>query len=335
MPDLVVALAARSEAALAERVALLRAISVADVVVLREEADAARVVAAARAGAPVYLLDVNRPTTTLALRLRAARCRYVLDTGDDARALATASGMPAVVAAARGAADRAVVAGARGVVHRGWYHRPLLARWTRAPLHFAPDTAPDDLLDAPPPPGDEGVVATFGSTGAPHTGDRVYGWEVVDTVARTPGLRGVVVGRGPGLDALRARAARLGVADRVTFAGPLPLDRLVEALSGAAFLTSVQSDDRAGWVRTTGKLPLALAAGRVPVATRVGEAARVLPDRLLVPPAPDPALVVGVSTVVGAGTPDGWPATARALAEPYRRSAVARDLGVFLAAVTS
>jgi hypothetical protein len=333
MPDVVVALAARSVPALAERLALLSGAVAPRVVVLRDRAGVAEVVAKARRGAPVYLLDVNRPTAEVALRLLAARRPYVLDTGDDAAALARGSGANAGVAAARGAADRLVVRGARAVVHRGFHHGPLLRSRTRAPLHFAPDTAPDDLLDSPPGPGDEGVVATFGSTGAPRAGDRVYGWEVVDVVAATPGLRGLVVGRGPGLDALRARALRLGVADRVTFCGPLPLPALVEAVGGAAFLTSVQSDDRAGWVRTTGKLPLALAARRVPVATRVGEAARVLPDRLLVPPAPDSALVAGAVDTVRAGTPEGWPQTAGALAETYRRSRVADGLRDFLATV--
>ena len=42
---------------------------------------------------------------------------------------------------------------------------------------------------------------------------------------------------------------------------------------------STQTNDVIGNVRTTGKLPLYLAAGRFVLASRVGEAARVLPPR--------------------------------------------------------
>jgi hypothetical protein len=45
---------------------------------------------------------------------------------------------------------------------------------------------------------------------------------------------------------------------------------------------STQTNDVVGWVRTTGKLPLYLAAGRYVLASRVGEAARVLPEEMLV-----------------------------------------------------
>jgi glycosyltransferase involved in cell wall biosynthesis len=38
-----------------------------------------------------------------------------------------------------------------------------------------------------------------------------------------------------------------------------------------------------GQVRTTGKLPLYMACGRYVLATRVGEAAHVLPDEMLIP----------------------------------------------------
>jgi hypothetical protein len=46
---------------------------------------------------------------------------------------------------------------------------------------------------------------------------------------------------------------------------------------------STQSNDLAGQVRTTGKLPLYLACDRFVLASEVGEAARVLPQEMLVP----------------------------------------------------
>jgi glycosyltransferase involved in cell wall biosynthesis len=45
---------------------------------------------------------------------------------------------------------------------------------------------------------------------------------------------------------------------------------------------STQTNDLPGQVRTTGKLPLYLAAGRYILASKVGEAARVLPEEMLV-----------------------------------------------------
>jgi hypothetical protein len=46
---------------------------------------------------------------------------------------------------------------------------------------------------------------------------------------------------------------------------------------------STQSNDLAGQVRTTGKLPLYTACGRFVLSSQVGEAARVLPADMLVP----------------------------------------------------
>jgi hypothetical protein len=46
---------------------------------------------------------------------------------------------------------------------------------------------------------------------------------------------------------------------------------------------STQTNDVVGQVRTTGKLPLYLAAGRYILASNVGEAARVLEPEMLVP----------------------------------------------------
>jgi glycosyltransferase involved in cell wall biosynthesis len=92
----------------------------------------------------------------------------------------------------------------------------------------------------------------------------------------------------------------------------------------------VQSNDLAGWVRTTGKLPIALGLGKALVASRVGEASRVLPDRFLVDPTNDDELVARMAAVIESGIPADWPSKARSLAEQFRRSAVAADLRRFL-----
>lgn len=323
-----VVLSGRGRLALAERVELVRrAVGVDDVVVATRPGEAWR--ALPRRCLP-YLLDVNRVTAGVAAALAATGRPYVVDTGDDPSALARATrGRAAAVGF--GAIEGRMVRRARAVVCRGSFHQPVLRGRTGAPLWWAPDTVPDEILDAPcDPDPDPSLVATFGSAAVPLRGDRAYGWEVVDLVATERGLRGLLVVSGPGIGALRARAIRLGVADRVAIEGPRPLGDLAARLGPAGFVTSVQSDDLAGWVRTTGKLPIALGLGKPLVATRVGEATRVLPAGLLVAPGGDASVVRGMADVVRRGPPPGWPAAGRELAQQFRRSTVAADLGEFL-----
>src|SRR5262249_26715899 len=81
---------------------------------------------------------------------------------------------------------------------------------------------------------------------------------------------------------LRERAHAAGVEDRMVFAGRRPLSELPSLLAACDVCLSTQTNDVPGNVRTTGKLPLYLACGRYVLASRVGEATRVLPDEMLV-----------------------------------------------------
>src|SRR5262249_56903834 len=73
-----------------------------------------------------------------------------------------------------------------------------------------------------------------------------------------------------------------GIEDRVVFVGPVPYADLPRHLGMMDVCLSTQTNDLAGRVRTTGKLPLYLASGRYILASRVGEAALVLPEEMLV-----------------------------------------------------
>ena len=95
-------------------------------------------------------------------------------------------------------------------------------------------------------------------------------------------VRGVLIGDGSGVVELRRRCESYGVADRMEFAGRVPYADLPGWLQHFDVCLSTQTDDAIGWARTTGKLPLYLAAGRYILASRVGEAARVLPEEMLV-----------------------------------------------------
>jgi glycosyltransferase involved in cell wall biosynthesis len=112
-----------------------------------------------------------------------------------------------------------------------------------------------------------------------------YGWELVELLDRLRDLpvKGVIIGDGSGLAKLQARCASLGLEDRIVFLGRQPYDELPRYLNMMDICLSTQTNDAAGQVRTTGKLPLYLACGRFVLSTKVGEAARVLPPAMLIP----------------------------------------------------
>jgi len=111
-----------------------------------------------------------------------------------------------------------------------------------------------------------------------------YGSELVDTLCLLRGLpiKGIVIGDGSGLEKLKARARECGIEDRIIFLGRIPYAQLPRYLNQIDACLSTQTNDAAGEVRTTGKLPLYLATGRHVLASRVGEAALLLPDNMLV-----------------------------------------------------
>jgi glycosyltransferase involved in cell wall biosynthesis len=96
-------------------------------------------------------------------------------------------------------------------------------------------------------------------------------------------VKGLIIGDGSGLPELKARCVARGLQDRIVFLGRIPYDDLPRYLNLMDICLSTQTNDAAGQVRTTGKLPLYLACGRFVLASDVGEAGRVLPPRMLVP----------------------------------------------------
>ena len=62
----------------------------------------------------------------------------------------------------------------------------------------------------------------------------------------------------------------------------IPFENLPEYVNAMDICLSTQTDDIIGWMRTTAKLPLYLAAGRYVLATDVGEAHYLLPSKMLI-----------------------------------------------------
>src|SRR5262249_43404695 len=130
------------------------------------------------------------------------------------------------------------------------------------------------------------VIGLVGSSVWVPARQTCYGWELVELVRLLRGklsrpVRGVLIGDGSGVDVVRRRCKQYGLEDVIEFAGRVPYAELPARLQAFDICLSTQTNDVIGHVRTTGKLPLYLAAGRFVLASRVGEAARILPEEML------------------------------------------------------
>ncbi len=129
------------------------------------------------------------------------------------------------------------------------------------------------------------VVGVIGSAHWSHKLRWCYGRDVIEAVSRTrrPEVRGALIVRGNGVPRLVELARRLKVADRVVFEDPLPGYDAFEQIRAFDVGLSTQTNDEVGRCRTTGQLVQYLAAGIYVLASRVGEAARILPPEMTVP----------------------------------------------------
>ena len=128
-------------------------------------------------------------------------------------------------------------------------------------------------------PDDAIVAVTLGRLAAEKSVDLV-----LDAVAAVPGVRLVIIGDGPSGEALRHRARRADLANRVWFAGMRPREEALALLRGGdLFLVASRSE-------TQGLVVAEALAGGVPVvaidAPGIRDAVRAGIDGVLVPPAP-------------------------------------------------
>lgn len=222
----------------------------------------------------------------------AVRNRMIVDTGDAIYELAKSIGERGRIGMwLTGLLERFGQWAADAIVVRGTGHLELLGDIGK-PVVVVQDgvdtttflpVVDEDLREQLAPHG----VVTIGLVGSSVWSDRLgfcYGWELVEVVhaLRDREVTGVMIGGGTGIDHLRARCAELGIGDRVRFVGFVPYAELPRYLGAMDFCLSTQTNDIPGRVRTTGKLPIYLAAGGVILASRVGEAAIALDPRQLV-----------------------------------------------------
>ena len=256
---------------------------------------------------------------------------FIVDTGDLLEESERTAGHGTVRCLAVRLVERASVRLPDATVVRGSRHVELLQQWGVRGAVLIPDGVECAAFAGGDRDGVRraigagtsavvGVVSTIGWE--PHLGLPSPGWDVVECLARLPGLDlvGLIVGDGPGLAGLQSLAARRGVADRMRFVGRQSLEVLPGYLAAMDVFLHTALNNPMSQVRTTGKLPLLLAAGRAAVVSRVGEAARVLEGTGMLldfdgtPEEYGARLAERVRAIVAEGAFDRWKETGPAIA---------------------
>jgi glycosyltransferase involved in cell wall biosynthesis len=266
----------------------------------------------------VYVISTALPGSLLALEARWIHSiPYILDTGDAVYEMARRSGvgaglrLPALWLTERVAQRYASAVVVRGTLHEAYLRRQRIARVAVIRDGYMPGRAPalKELETLRRRLGLDGafVVGVMGSlVYSPRLGI-CYGWDLIRALAqiRDRRVRGLIIGDGSGRAWLEAEARAYGVDDRVAFTGRVRYVDVPVYLRLMDVALSTQTNNTPGQVRTTGKLPEYMAAGRFILASRVGEAALVLPDTMLVDyrgevdPAYPGRLAERITTLVG------------------------------------
>jgi len=242
----------------------------------------------------VYVLNTASPGSILApVWSHLNSIPYVLDTGDAVFEMARTSGvgggwkLPLLWFFERFAHREA-----SAIVVRGTRHRELLESQGRKRVVVIRDGFAENQSVS-----DESVAAlrhrlglqgrfvagVMGSTVLSPRLGICYGWDLVEALSGLKDLpvTALVIGDGPGLDWLKEKARSSGVADRVLFTGRIPYPEVPLYLRLMDVALSTQTNNLPGRVRTTGKVPEYMAAGRFILASRVGDAEILLPEPML------------------------------------------------------
>jgi glycosyltransferase involved in cell wall biosynthesis len=242
----------------------------------------------------VYVFDpgYSGVAAALAFRLQTGT-PVVIETGDAIYTLAKSSGMRGPIGlAATWLLEYLALHGVDQVVVRGSKHVEHLAAQQISALQI-----PDGIdiqefrsLDASALRRRIGLQDSFvvGMVGTMIWSERLrtcYGREIIEALRDIPDSRvkALLVGGGDGLEKLKQLTHTYGLRDRVIFTGRIPLASLALYVNAMDVCVSTQSNNLAGQVRTTGKLPLYMGCGKYVLATDVGEASIVLPQEMRLP----------------------------------------------------
>jgi len=180
-------------------------------------------------------------------------------------------------------ADRIVV---RGSFHKEWLSRRGIEADVIQDGVDTRNFAPLDVATLRQQYGLAGFL-TVGLIGTSIWSEKLqmcYGWELLEVLRllKDKPVKGVMIGSGSGVVHLKALSREYGIEDKVVFLGRVRYQELARYLNLIDVCLSTQTNNLVGQVRTTGKLPLYLAGGRYILASKVGEAAIVLKNEMLV-----------------------------------------------------
>ncbi|MFL5946099.1 MAG: glycosyltransferase family 4 protein [Gaiellaceae bacterium] len=180
------------------------------------------------------------------------------------------------------------------------YLRSLVLSWGIAPERVS--VLPNPVPSLPELADRDELRRSFGLNGATLafagrlTAQKSLG-RALAAVAAADGVQLVIAGEGPDREPLEQRAHELGIAERVTFVGPQPRNRVVE-LFRAADATILSSS----WENFPHTVVEALAVGTPVLAMEAGGVGEVVRDGvngILVPAGDEPALADAVRTYFG------------------------------------
>lgn len=242
----------------------------------------------------LYLINTGMPGALIAVYWWIVhRLPFVLDTGDVIWEMARRAGtqprwklplLRAIESLSQRLARMVVVRGTRHQAYlrrQGCAHTAVI-RDGYAPAPAFPASVVADLrhqfgLD------DTFVVGVMGSLVWSPRLQICYGWDLIQALAQLQDLpvRGLIIGDGNGRSRLQELARQFHVQDRVVFCGRIPYAEVPRYLQLMDVALSTQTNNLPGQVRTTGKLPEYMASERFILASRVGEAALLLPEIML------------------------------------------------------
>lgn len=241
-----------------------------------------------------YVLNTALPGAALAPWLRQRHgIPYVLDTGDAVFSMARRSGiqagwrLPLIWLLERSAQHYASAIVVRGTRHREYLLSQGFTRVAVIRDGYADQigATSESVAALRQKLGLNGrfVVGVMGSlVFSPRLGI-CYGWDLIQALSKLRHLpiTGLIIGDGNGRAWLEALARRLDVFDRIIFCGRIPYEQVPTHLRLMDIALSTQTNNLPGQVRTTGKLPEYMAAGRFILASRVGDATLLLPELML------------------------------------------------------
>lgn len=238
----------------------------------------------------LYLLNTAMPGCMIALAQKwFAQRPYLLDTGDVIYEMAKSAGTtPWWKIPFLGFVEDLTQDHAAGIIVRGSKHQEYLRSLGYQHIHLIRDgcspatsPAPEAVaqlkqqlnLTAPL------IVGLMGSLTFSPTLQICYGWDLVEALAQLPesAVQCVIIGDGTGREWLENKAKALGVWSRIRFTGRIPYEQVPLYLRVLDVALSTQTNNLAGQVRTTGKLPEYMAAGCYVLASQVGDASVLLP----------------------------------------------------------